>query len=168
MYSQGQAVWQPPDVPGGDGSKSTNKNEAGGPALGNPPQNLSETPSLLVTDVSKRVFRVRRIPSDWYRDRLQELLAAADGYDDPIIWSFAEDVSTTGRGTGRPQQVATVSFGRAPILGSPSHPGPAPRRALLQGPSSDMQSLDLDLDIDDTFLGLTVLYSPPAAKHKVE
>jgi hypothetical protein len=142
------------------------KNEAGGPVLGNPPQNLSETPSLLVTDVPKKVFRVRRIPSDWHRDRLQELLAAADGYEDPIIWSFAEDVSTTGRGTGCPQQVATVSFGRAPILESPSHQDPAPRRALLQGPSSDLQSLDLD--IDDTFLGLTVLYSPPAAKHKVE
>ncbi|RMZ79078.1 hypothetical protein DV737_g3580, partial [Chaetothyriales sp. CBS 132003] len=97
-----------------------------------------------------RTFRVRGVPRDWHREGLESFLAAKDDSARPTVRSLA--IEFHGR-----SQTATVSFRKAP--GGSRIPLSVPPEVLGGSPS---------LTLDDSFLGVTTLYSPHPQDHKVD
>lgn len=98
-------------------------------------------------------FRVRGVPHDWDRGSLQSFLAEQDDSANPAVRSLANEIH------GR-SQTATVSFQGTPRqLRIPLPPHPT-------GPTEPTEPQVLILD--DKFLGVTTLYTPPPEDHKVE
>ncbi|KAI4862015.1 hypothetical protein F4820DRAFT_39340 [Hypoxylon rubiginosum] len=98
-------------------------------------------------------FRVRGVPHDWDRGSLQSFLAEQDDSANPAVRSLANEIH------GR-SQTATVSFQGTPRqLRIPLPPHPT-------GPTEPTEPQVLILD--DKFLGVTTLYTPPPEDHKVD
>jgi len=116
--------------------------------LASPP--ASVTTPLGDAEVSDaRTYRVQGVPITWQRDQLQSFLANHDGCHGPVIRSLA--LEAHGR-----SQTGTVTFrnGMQP---------PMKVRGSLQ-PGEDTKTLMLD----DSFLGLTTLFTPSQEDHQVE
>jgi hypothetical protein len=102
-------------------------------------------------------FRVRGIPVDWGRERLASVLAEQDEAAGPSVRSLARE--THGRWSS-----ATVSFQCIP----------APLQALGTAKTWDIAINDESqlqpefLSLDDEFIGMTTLYSPPETDHKLD
>lgn len=100
-----------------------------------------------------RTFRIRGVPHEWDRVRLQSFLAEQDASAGPTVKSLAKEFD------GR-SQTATVLFRNAP---------PARRTLDIPPPvPSDQFSESPRLTFDDGFLGITTLCVPPPQDHKVE
>lgn len=110
----------------------------------------STTTLLVDTKVSDtRTYRIQGVPIAWDRDQLQSFLADYDGCHDPITRSLA--LEAHGR-----SQTGTVTFRN----------GTQPPLMLRQG----LQLCDntQNLMLDDSFLGLTTLFTPSPEDHQIE
>ncbi|KAL1851077.1 hypothetical protein VTK73DRAFT_9546 [Phialemonium thermophilum] len=102
-----------------------------------------------------RTFRVQGVPHEWDEDRLQLFLADKYGSSAPSVQSLARDV-------GGPCQTATVSFRHVP----PPLQGGFDEAFLDR--CSDKPNRWSSVELEDAFLGLTSLYTPPPQHHKVD
>lgn len=112
-------------------------------------------PAVVVSDQRPpsggRTFRIRGVPNDWDKDRLESFLAEKDGSAGLAVQSLANEIH------GR-SQTATVSSQSTSYL---------PQRIPLPLFSDQLRkSRSLTLDLD--FLGITALFAPPQQDHKVE
>lgn len=98
-------------------------------------------------------FRVRGVPLEWDNDRLRSFLTDQTNSAGPCIWSLTREVKGV-------TQTATVTFRGVP----PSLQTINACKLRLPGESTRPRFITLD----DGFLGLTTLYSPPLEDHKVE
>ncbi|KAL7934394.1 ankyrin repeat-containing domain protein [Trichoderma chlorosporum] len=96
-------------------------------------------------------FRIRGVPNDWDRDKLESFLAERDSLSLPVVQSLAKEFH------GR-SQTATVLFRNACQL---------PLRISLPTPYGEFGELR-NLTLDHGFLGITSLFAPPQQDHKVD
>lgn len=115
------------------------------------PQDLNEK-----TPKDRKTFRVGGVPLDWNPEQLKTFLSHHKS-SIPNIWSFAREVHDSSK-------TATVVFQDIPF---------SPRtdehwQILLPKPSNNPITRDQYLTLDNGFLGITTLYTPPPEDHKVE
>lgn len=96
-------------------------------------------------------FRVRGVPNDWDRDKLESFLIERDNPAGPVVKSLTKEFHRRSR-------TATVSFGNNFLL---------PLRISLPAPYGQFGELQ-KLTLDHDFLGMTSLFAPPQQDHKVE
>lgn len=102
-------------------------------------------------------FRIRRVPLGWTVDHLRACLEQHDPSSCPDVRSFVPEID-------RRSFTATVVYKSRPSVTQ----GPKPWDLSLEGPHEKPSSNSGYLEIDDTLLGITSLYLPPAKDHKVE
>ncbi|KAM0433914.1 hypothetical protein ACHAPT_003858 [Fusarium lateritium] len=107
-----------------------------------------------------RTFRARGVPLDWDDVRLQSFLAESEGSAGATIKSLAHEIHDHSR-------TATVTFQNVPSQLE------APRTGrtwsiLLPKPSENQSARNQYLALDDGFLGITTLYTPPLEDHQVD
>lgn len=113
-----------------------------------PPAPTPPTTSHTPADSSK-TYRIRSVPVDWDKDRLRSYLEEHDNYAGPVIKSLTLEVH------GR-SKTGTVTLRNGQQL---------PK--LLQR-SQSTSTYNLELPLDDEFLGVTTLFAPPSEDHQVE
>ncbi|PON27255.1 hypothetical protein TGAM01_v203636 [Trichoderma gamsii] len=96
-------------------------------------------------------YRVRGVPNDWDRDKLESFLVERDGPAGPVVQSLAKEFHGCS-------QTATVLFRNTCQL---------PLRISLPEPSGQFGELR-NLALDHAFLGITTLFAPPQQDHKVD
>jgi hypothetical protein len=107
-----------------------------------------------------KTFRVRGVPLGWDVNQLQTLLLQQHSSSGPKVWSLTKEV------LGR-SQVATVSFGDTPRSVQKLQAGRSWRIALSASSGNQLAGSG-NVMLDDSFLGITTLYSPPNEDHKIE
>lgn len=98
-----------------------------------------------------RTYRIRGIPLGWNANRLRTFLAESYRTEPQLIGSLACEIHGVS-------QTATVSF--PDDLKLP--------HSQIRLPTSSQLSRPQVVTIDDDFLGITTLYSPPTENHKIE
>jgi hypothetical protein len=96
-------------------------------------------------------YRIRGVPNDWDKDKLESFLVERDGSAGPVIQSLAKEFH------GR-SQTATVLFQNTCRL---------PLKISLPEAFGQFGELR-NLTLDHAFLGITTLFAPPQQDHKVE
>ncbi|KAK4069551.1 uncharacterized protein Triagg1_6975 [Trichoderma aggressivum f. europaeum] len=119
------------------------------------PSRREQTPQLersLVTQSKKELtFRVRGVPNDWDRDKLESFLIERDSPAGPVVKSLTKEFH------GR-SQTATVSFRNTFQL---------PLRISLPAPYGQFGQLQ-NLTLDHDFLSITSLFAPAHQNHNVD
>jgi hypothetical protein len=104
-----------------------------------------------------RTFRIRGVPFGWDARFLQAFLTEQESSAGPMVRHLANEVH------GR-SQVATVSFQSIPAPLQTVHSWRIPLPASFENQPARSQYIALD----DSFLGMTTLYTPPQEDHKVQ
>lgn len=125
-----------------------------GEHLDNSPPPTPETRSLPRDD---RSFRIRGVPISWELKDLKSFLEGHQSSAGPNIGSLAREVH------GR-TKTATVTFPNV-LSFQTLHLDETWRLSL---PAEDRSPRNPYLVLEDGFLGITTLYSPPPEDHKVE
>jgi hypothetical protein len=99
-------------------------------------------------------FRVKGVPRNWDRDRLQLTLAKEDTAAVPNVKSFATDIDGISC-------TATVTFQNTP------HQLKSEHHWEIRLPSS-FETRQRVIVLDDSFLGITTLHAPPSEAHEAE
>ncbi|KAJ4167387.1 hypothetical protein NW754_011202 [Fusarium falciforme] len=107
-----------------------------------------------------RTFRVRGVPLDWDDVRLQSFLAESEGSAGATIKSLAHEIHGHSR-------TATVTFQNVPSQLEAPRTGQT-WSILLPKPSENQSARNQYLALDDGFLGITTLYTPPLEDHQVD
>ncbi|KIL84887.1 hypothetical protein FAVG1_11757 [Fusarium avenaceum] len=105
-------------------------------------------------------FRVRGVPLNWDADRLRSFLAEREGSTGVIVKSLAHEMHGRSR-------TATVTFHTVPFRLQTLQTGQT-WSILLPKPCEYQYGRDQYLALDDGFLGITTLFTPPADNHKVD
>jgi hypothetical protein len=106
----------------------------------------------------QRTFRVRGVPLDWDTGRLEGFLADQEPSTGPVVESLASEID-------EPSRTATATFGNIPSrLQTPGQVW----SILLPKPSENPSAGKQYLMLDDSFVGITTLYSPTSTDHAVE
>ncbi|KAG7001762.1 Protein SERAC1 [Fusarium oxysporum f. sp. conglutinans] len=116
--------------------------------------------SLMILYLRSRTFRVRGAPLDWDADRLRSFLAEREGSVGVIVKSLAHEIHGRSR-------TATVTFQTVPLRLQALQTGRT-WSILLPKPSGCQSTRDQYLVLDDGFLGITTLFTPPADDHRVD
>ncbi|KAI3572140.1 hypothetical protein IWW34DRAFT_824446 [Fusarium oxysporum f. sp. albedinis] len=116
--------------------------------------------SLMILYLRSRTFRVRGAPLDWDADRLRSFLAEREGSVGVIVKSLAHEIHGRSR-------TATVTFQTVPLRLQALQTGRT-WSILLPKPSGCQSTRDQYLELDDGFLGITTLFTPPADDHRVD
>ncbi|KAK7419112.1 hypothetical protein QQZ08_010982 [Neonectria magnoliae] len=107
-----------------------------------------------------RTFCVRGVPLGWDEERLQSFLVNYESSADPIVKSLADEIHGRSR-------TATVTFQNIPLPLQALRTGQA-WSIVLPKPSEDHSTRSQYLALDDGFLGITTLYTPPPDSHRVD
>ncbi|KAH6889970.1 hypothetical protein B0T10DRAFT_572167 [Thelonectria olida] len=106
----------------------------------------------------QRNFRVRGVPLDWDTNHLQGFLAEQEPSTDPVVESLASEIDGRSR-------TATATFGNIPSrLQTPGQTW----SILLPKPPENPSARKQYLILDDSFAGITTLYSPPSTDYAVD
>ncbi|KAF6513098.1 hypothetical protein HZS61_007356 [Fusarium oxysporum f. sp. conglutinans] len=114
----------------------------------------------MILYLRSRTFRVRGAPLDWDADRLRSFLAEREGSVGVIVKSLAHEIHGRSR-------TATVTFQTVPLRLQALQTGRT-WSILLPKPSGCQSTRDQYLVLDDGFLGITTLFTPPADDHRVD
>ncbi|RYC84216.1 hypothetical protein BFJ63_vAg12902 [Fusarium oxysporum f. sp. narcissi] len=114
----------------------------------------------MISYLRSRTFRVRGAPLDWDANRLQSFLAEREGSAGVIVKSLAHEMHGRSR-------TATVTFHTVPFRLQALQTGQT-WSILLPKPSEYQSTRDQYLALDDRFLGITTLFTPPADEHRVD
>ncbi|KAH7123390.1 hypothetical protein B0J13DRAFT_153463 [Dactylonectria estremocensis] len=123
------------------------------------PSSRSVHPARKATKGS-RTFRVRGVPLGWDADRLQSFLAGHESSAGATVKSLAHEIHRRSR-------IATVTFQNVPSQLESLRTGQT-WSISLPNPSENQPVRSHPLTLDDDFLGITTLYTPPLEDHRVD
>ncbi|KAF4342119.1 kinesin light chain 1 [Fusarium beomiforme] len=107
--------------------------------------------------IRPKTLRVSGVPREWGISRLQSFLEDQEGIISPVVKSLV-------LGNDGSPSVGTVTFQAVSRPVGPANPWGIPLDSESRSDPADKEVIELD----DAFLGITPLYSPPTECHKID